>query len=122
MSYKIILLDSGRVLNKPTSGHWMIPPKFFNTVNKDIFDKINKRRKNNAFRYAMKYIDSMSTMHDMAEEYEHFQEYYRLFFSQLPELNLSEEMIEDIAKDLVFNLDKYIFYEEIGRASCGVTV
>mgnify|MGYP004704774703 CR=1 FL=1 len=112
MSYKIILLDSGRVLNKPTSGHWMIPPKFFNTVNKDIFDKINKRRKNNAFRYAMKYIDSMSTMHDMAEEYEHFQEYYRLFFSQLPELNLSEEMIEDIAKDLVFNLDKYIFYED----------
>lgn len=112
MNYKIILLDSGRVLNKPNSGHWMIPPNFFSIVNKDIFKKISKQRKNTAFRNAMKYIESISKMNDLTEEYQHFKEYYRIFFSYLPELNLINEMIDEIAKDLVFNFDKYDFYED----------
>ncbi len=36
-----ILFDSGRVLNESSSGHWFISPKFFDFVDKEVFDHLN---------------------------------------------------------------------------------
>lgn len=34
---KAILFDSGRVLNKPVTGHWFITPNFFSFVDENKF-------------------------------------------------------------------------------------
>jgi putative hydrolase of the HAD superfamily len=43
-SVKAILIDSGRVLNRPATGHWFITPKFFEHVDKKIFPQYQSLR------------------------------------------------------------------------------
>ena len=49
MSIKGLLIDSGGVLNGPITGHWMITTNFFEVVDKDVFNKIDKQRRASAF-------------------------------------------------------------------------
>ncbi len=112
MSIKAILFDSGRVLNGPVTGHWFITPNFWEYVNKDIFDSIDKSKIASAFAEADKYIVNQKLMTTKEEEYQHFIKFYQIFSSKLPELKLSSEAIEYIARDLVFNPEKYVFYDD----------
>ncbi len=107
---KAILFDSGRVLNGPVTGHWFITPNFWKYVNKDVFDSFDESKITSAFVEADKYIVTQKTMTTKDEEYHHFIKFYEIFSSQLPELKLTADAIENIAKDLVFNPKKYVFY------------
>lgn len=109
---KAILFDSGRVLNESSSGHWFIPPKFFNFVSKEKYNNISKKKINEAFRKAGKYIISQKLIKTKEEEYKHFISFYEIFSEHLPELQLSKEDVASIAKDLVYNVDKYRFYDD----------
>lgn len=104
---KAILIDSGRVLNGPVTGHWMITPNFFNYVDKKKLNSIHKIRKNQAFQKALDYISKHTLIETEEDECVHFYEHYRIFSNELPELELSEGKIELITKDLVYNYDKY---------------
>lgn len=110
---KAVLFDSGRVLNGPVSGHWFITPNFWKFVDKEIFDSIDKNRIAAAFGEADKYIVTQKTMTTKEEEYRCFLEFYNIFSAQLPELKLNFDVIEKIAKDLVFNPEKYAFYDDV---------
>lgn len=109
---KAILLDSGRVLNGPVSGHWFITPNFWEYVDKNTFDTIDKNRIAVAFSEADKYIVSQRFMTTKDEEYQHFIKFYDIFSANLPELNLTLDAIKTIAKDLVYNPQKYVFYDD----------
>ena len=110
---RAILIDSGRVLNGPITGHWFITPNFFKYVDKKDFYSILESKKNDAFSSAMNYISKQNLILTEEEEYGHFLEYYRIFFSKLSELKMDEEKIDVVARDLVFNYDKYKFYEDV---------
>lgn len=112
MNIKAILFDSGRVLNGPATGHWFITPNFWDYVNKDIFDSLDKTKIASAFAEADKYIVAQKLMTTKDEEYQHFIKFYEIFSSQLPELQLTADAIENIASDLVFNPQKYVFYDD----------
>ena len=112
MNIKAILFDSGRVLNGPVTGHWFITPNFWEYVNKDVFDSLDKSKIASAFAEADKYIITQKLMTTKDEEYKHFIKFYEIFSSRLPELQLSSETIENIARDLVFNPEKYVFYDD----------
>lgn len=109
---KAVLFDSGRVLNGPVSGHWFITPNFWDFVDKEIFDTIDKNRIAVAFSEADKYIVSQRFMTTKDEEYQHFIKFYDIFSANLPELNLTLDAIKTIAKDLVYNPQKYVFYDD----------
>ena len=109
---KAILIDSGRVLNAPVTGHWFITPNFFNFVNKKSFSLIADSQKNEAFAEAGQYMMKQNLILDEEEEYKHFVEYYRIFSKCLPQLQLHEEDVQAIAKDLVYNYSKYSFYKD----------
>lgn len=109
---EVILFDSGRVLNKPSSGHWFIPPNFYQYVEKDKFNDIEKKKISNAFKKANDYISMQKSIPDKDSEYKHFLEYYKIFAQNLLELNLTNKQIEMIAKDLVYNAEKYSFYDD----------
>ena len=109
---KAVLFDSGRVLNGPVTGHWFITPNFWEYVDKSIFDSIDKNKIASAFAEADKYIVDQKLMTNKDEEYQHFIKFYEIFSSQLPELKLTADAIKNIAKDLVFNPEKYAFYDD----------
>ena len=109
---KAILFDSGKVLNAPATGHWFITPNFFEFVDKDKFEKADKKKIANAFREANKYISGQNLIATKEEEYKHFVEFYNIFSANLPELEMEQEQIEAVAKDLVYNPSKYVFYED----------
>ena len=109
---KAILFDSGRVLNGPVTGHWFITPNFWKHVDKSTFDSLDKGKIASAFAVADEYIVTQKTMTNKEEEYQHFIKFYEIFSSQLPELKLTADAIENIAKDLVFNPEKYVFYDD----------
>ena len=109
---KAILFDSGRVLNGPVTGHWFITPNFWKHVDKKTFDGLDKNRVVAAFVEANKYIVTQKLMTTKEEEYQHFVKFYDIFSSHLPELKLTHDAIESIAKDLVFNPQKYVFYDD----------
>lgn len=108
---KSILFDSGRVLNMSSTGHWFIPPKFFEYVNKEKFLSIEKEKINNAFSNAQKYLFNEKLIKDRKEELKHFTIFYKLFSENLPELEIKN--IEDLAKDIVYNTSKYVFYDDV---------
>lgn len=109
---KAILFDSGRVLNAPASGHWFISPNFWEYVDKEKYDCIEKKRISHAFHEAEKYVSAQKLILTKDEEYQHFIEFYKIFAENLPELGLELTQIEMLAKDLVYNAEKYVFYED----------
>ncbi|WP_058301966.1 HAD family hydrolase [Gorillibacterium timonense] len=111
--YQAILFDSGRVLNEPASGHWHIPPRFFEFVNKPLFLSISASRRKEAFRQAYAYLDQHLLIRTEAEEFAYSVQFYRLLANRLPELELGEAAINAIAYDLVNNSHKYRFYPEV---------
>lgn len=115
VNIKAILFDSGRVLNYPPSGNWFIPPNFFRYVDRKLFNNISKNRKKLAFEKAYNYISLCRLIKTQQEEYKYFVEYYNIFFKELPELNLSTDDVKSVAKDLVFNPEKYVFFSEVAN-------
>lgn len=113
---KTILIDSGKVLNGPTTGHWFIPPKFFDYIDKAEFYKISSKNRNQAFERAVNKIDKINYFQDVSFEYERFTEFYIDVFKRLPSLNVSTESCRCIAHDLVYNPRKYTFYDDVYRA------
>jgi len=110
---RAILIDSGKVLNGPTTGHWFITPSFFNYVDKETFCSIDESKISDAFYVAGNYMSEQNLILTEEEEYRHFLQYYKIFFSKLSELKMEEEKIEAVTRDLVFNYNKYKFYEDV---------
>lgn len=113
MKIRAILIDSGRVLNGPRTGHWFITPNFFDYVDKKKFNSLSKTKLSTAFSKSAEYISRQKLIENEEDEYKHFLEYYRIFFKWLPELTVEDEKIHSVTKDLVYNYDKYKFYDEI---------
>lgn len=112
---KAILIDSGRVLNGPVTGHWFITPNFFNFVDEKRFKAISSKQRNTAFNKAGEYISNQPLIINEEEEYTHFLQYYRIFAKELPQLELKDAQIKSIAEDLVYNYNKYQLYKEVSE-------
>lgn len=110
---KAVLFDSGRVLNQSRSGHWFISPRFFEYVDYKKYNAINNKKIKVAFNKAGQYINAQNSIQTKEDEYAHFKRYYEIFSNKLPELELKEEHINCLAADLVYNMDKYIFYDDV---------
>ncbi len=108
---KALLFDSGRVLNYSAAGNWFITPNFFNYVDKKLFDAIPRSKRDFAFKKAGEYISTQKLIKTEEEEFVHFLKYYRVLFESVG-LQVGEDNIEAITKELVFNYDKYIFYQD----------
>lgn len=109
---KAILFDSGRVLNKPVTGHWFMTPKFFEYVNEEKYRKVDPKKVSRAFREAGKYIDAQKIISTKEEEYKCFIEFFEIFSENVPELEIEQKQVELLAKDLVYNASKYVFYDD----------
>lgn len=76
------------------------------------FKAIDKEKIDLAFDKACTYVNGISLIKTKDEEYFHFKRFYELFSESLPELELKEEEIDGLTKEIVYNPDKYTFYED----------
>ena len=111
MKIKAILFDSGMVLTKPASGHWMITLNFFEYVNKKGFYSFTKKQREKAFALAMKHVRNDLTLKNQEEEVKLFTKYYQMFFETLG-MMIPKDNYELIAKDMVYTFGKFSFYED----------
>ncbi len=105
MNYKYIILDFGKVIAAPTTGHWDITPKFLELIDINKFDmeKFKLLRK--------KYQDILSEkVTNLEEEYNMF---FRFYNGILSELNYSQDISKKIAYNRTYNFDKYTIYDNI---------
>jgi putative hydrolase of the HAD superfamily len=110
---KAILFDSGRVLNRPRTGHWFMPPNFFKYVDKDKFKTLDENIIDEAFSKGDKYFRNHPLILTELEEFEHFVEFYNIFAKELPDLQISDDNILEVARDTVYNDDKFEFFEDV---------
>jgi putative hydrolase of the HAD superfamily len=110
---KAILFDSGRVLNDPRTGNWFVPPNFHKYVDKNKFELLDEKLIQMAFYKAIKFLEAKNIILTEEEEFEHFIEFYRILSSELPDLELNETNIIEVARDTVFNDEKFLFYEDV---------
>lgn len=105
MNYKYIILDFGKVIAGPTTGHWDITPKFLELIdiNKIDMNKFNLLRK--------QYQDILSEkVINLEEEYDMF---FRFYEGILSGLNYTKDNAEKIAYDRTYNFEKYTLYDNI---------
>jgi putative hydrolase of the HAD superfamily len=111
-SIKVILFGSGGVLNYPVTGHWFIPPNFFQIIDKKAYDRFHNIELDAAFSQAAEVLLNHKLIKSEEEEYSLFLEYYQTLFAYLPRLKATEKQIEQVAHDLVYNPDKYAFFTD----------
>ncbi|PJI07888.1 MULTISPECIES: HAD-IA family hydrolase [Clostridium] len=109
---RTILFDSGRVLNRPVSGSWFIPPNFFKYVDRKRFYAVPVLKRKWAFKKAGDYINKQNLILNEKDEYICFVKYYSIFSTNIPELKMGNKEIGAAAQDLVYYYNKYSFYDD----------
>src|SRR5512133_1265882 len=111
-SIKTVLFNSDRVLCFPVTGHWYIPPNFFQIIDRRAYDRLHDIEIDAAFAQAAEIFPSYTRISSLDEEYSLFLEYYQLFFACLRVLKISSKQVEQVAHDMVYNPDKYAFFPD----------
>ena len=106
MNYKYIILDFGKVIAGPATGHWDITPKYIELIKDIDVDKYEQVRK--------KYGDILSgKVTTLEEEYDMFFKFYNGILSELNIPNYDKAIAEEIAYDRTYNYSKYTLYDNI---------
>lgn len=109
---KAILFDSGRTLNVPSTGHWFITPNFFNIINKSSVS-CKKELLEKAMEKACSYINEISFVKTEEEEFNMFKEFYEIVLREINYPDINNEIIELLARDNVYNDDKFLFFKDV---------
>lgn len=105
---KYIILDFGKVLNYPTTGHWFITPLFLKLID---YDKVDKDLLNEKFKEY--YYITQRKVINLEEEYRMIYEYYDKVLSEINYLSYNEEISKALAYNFTYENDKYKFYDNI---------
>jgi putative hydrolase of the HAD superfamily len=109
---KAILFDSGRTLNVPRTGHWFITPNFLNII--DISKlKINEIMLASAMKNAYEHINKILIVKNEEEEFQMFRKFYSIVLKEIKYPKISDDVITELARDNVFNDDKFQFFDEV---------
>ena len=108
MSIKYIILDFGKVIAGPTTGHWFITPKFeeiidMRKINIDDFDSSIKK-----YDYI---LDRKILTED--EEYNSMFDFYKSILKELKYSKYDDTLAQQIAYDFTYNKTKYTLYDGV---------
>ena len=110
---KGIFFDIGWTLCQPATSSWLRPLKAEEYFTQEDLDNIDQNRVKTAFSKAYAYLNSYHLVLTEEEQFKRFSNYYLIIASLLPELNLDEEKIEAMVRDLVYNYDNFILFDNV---------
>ena len=109
---KAILFDSGRTLNVPRTGHWFITPNFFDIIKNSQFT-CTEEKLDKAMEEACEYIGKIPLVETIDAEFSMFKEFYKIVLDKLNYPNITNEIVELLAKDNVYNDEKFLFFDDV---------
>jgi putative hydrolase of the HAD superfamily len=112
---KAILFDSGRTLNVPATGHWFITPKFFNIINKSKLS-CTEEQMARAMERACSHINKILFVKTEEQEFSMFKEFYEIVLREANYPDINNEIIELLARDNVYNDEKFLFFDDVEPA------
>lgn len=109
---KAILFDSGRTLNVTRTGHWFIKPNFIEIIKNPEF-AYTEEELDNAMGKACEHISKILLVETEDDEFSMFKEFYEIVLKNLNYPNINNEIIELLAKDNVYNDEKFLFFDDV---------
>lgn len=109
---KGILFDSGCTLNVPMTGHWFITPNFMKILGQAEL-KCTRDQMLKALNKAYEHIQRVKLVESEEQEFLMFKEFYEIVLKEINYSNISSEIIELLAKDNVYNDDKFLFFDDV---------
>jgi putative hydrolase of the HAD superfamily len=110
---KAIFFDSGHTLNAPRTGQWFIPPSFVPFFENELEKKFSRPKIMAAFAKADVYWDGHLLIETEQEEYDHFKNFYSLFFQSLGYSCITDELITGLAQETVYGDERYEFFDDV---------
>lgn len=108
MEYKYLILDFGKVLAYPVSGHWFITPITWNILDKKEIDEEKLKQSMKKYNYILdEFVKAES------EEFEMFSKFYKTTLEDIKYKGNIEEISRKLAEDCVFNDTKYELYDDV---------
>lgn len=104
---KYLILDFGKVLFYPVTGHWFITPLFIKTVD---MDRINQEALQKAMEKYNEILSKKVTTEE--EEYEMFYKFYKNVFKEI-NYSIQDADIYKIAYDITYHDEKYKMYDNV---------
>ena len=106
---KNIIFDNGDVLSVPKTGHWFITPNFWDILGIDEKENLETMTE---IMGKSKYLLTQEPKTEL-EEYNMFRNFYYQVLNKFNYKKLSEDIVNSLAWDNVYNDDKYIFFEDV---------
>ena len=108
---KVIFFDVGYTLDAPASGDWMFTGQFLELAGEKL-EKKSKEEISKAFDAGLRYLTENHLITTVEAEIRQFYEYYSIISDQL-DLGMSDENLNQIARDRACNMKNYIPYPGI---------
>lgn len=106
---KNLFFDVGSTLLYPKTKEWFIPPnykKILGDIDTNLFkENIDKN----------KFLLDERNINTEEQEFEMFSKFYYNVLKDFNYLNITTEIIQNLAYDCVYNDDKFVFYKEVKR-------
>lgn len=116
MKYKNIrgiFFDVGWTLLSPRYGSWVYnTEKIAGLMKSERFLAIPEERRREVTTRAQAFLDSKVRVESEEEELEFTRAFYGMIADGLPELGLSPGDVDEIARDKVYNMENYLYFDD----------
>lgn len=109
---KAIIFDSGRTLNVPRTGYWFITPNFFSILANSQYTCTEKQL-GESLEKACEHINKILLVETEEDEFLMFKEFYEIVLKEINYPNINDEIIELLARDNVYNDEKFLFFDDV---------
>lgn len=104
---KYLILDFGNVIAHAATGEWFITPCFLSVVNMNV---INREELLAAMKEYSHILSRKAV--NLEDEYELFKDFYTSVFNRI-NYSINEEDLKKIVYNMVYEDDKYSFYDNV---------
>ena len=106
----VIFFDVGYTIDRPASGDWMFTNLFYELAGEKM-KQCTKEEISEARAAGLDYLEKIHLIRDEREEANQFFHYYRIVSKALG-LELTEDVIMELAKDRTYNMNNYVIYPD----------
>lgn len=110
---KVIFFDVGYTLNYPVSGDWLFNEKFYGLAG-DKLDRYSPAEIQSAKKKSLAWLDRHHQLQTVEEECRQFIHFYA-DISEALALGLTEEQVQELARDRSCNMNNYAAYPDTER-------
>lgn len=109
-----ILFDAGHTLFAPTSGSWVLPPKYAEFFGEDLLRVKNDQPEqfSAALKNGLKFLDDNHLVKTEEEEYQQFLVFYRMVFEECG-CAYTPSQIDGLTHEMIYDTTKFSWFDDV---------